>query len=261
LRAPARIADAGAVTFVTVLATAPLALLVVFSFGRSWFWPEIAPRSWDSSAWKYVFSRDSGLASSLATSTCIAAIVSLVAVAVALPAARSLAWHEFRGKRLLLFLLLLPVLSPPLAAAMGLHAVFLRMGFEDTVAGVALVHLIPALPYAILMLAGSFSRLDPDLEAQARTLGASRYHVFLKVTLPAIAPGAAVAAAFAFLISWSQYLITVLVGGGRVLTLPLTLVAFLNGGDQAIGAALTLVFILPTILIFAVVSRYLRYEA
>jgi putative spermidine/putrescine transport system permease protein len=79
------------------------------------------------------------------------------------------------------------------------------------------------------------------------------------VTLPAIAPGVAVAAAFAFLVSWSQYLITLFVGGGRVSTLPLLLVSFLNGGNQAIGAALTLVFMLPTILVFMTVSRYLRY--
>jgi putative spermidine/putrescine transport system permease protein len=100
----------------------------------------------------------------------------------------------------------------------------------------------------------------PDLESQARTLGASPLQVFWRVTLPAIAPGAAVAAAFAFLISWSQYLLTLLIGGGRVLTLPLMLVAFLNGGDQAIGAALTLIFILPTVAIFVAVSRHLSHE-
>lgn len=242
------------------MAVLPLALLAVYSFGRSWFWPHIAPTAWDASAWRYVLSRDSGVALSLATSAGIAAAVALISVGIALPGARALAWRQFPGKRALLFLVLLPVLSPPLAAAMGMHAAFLRAGLEDTIAGVVLVHLVPALPYAILMLAGSFSRLDPDLEAQARTLGASEFQVFLKVTLPAIAPGAAVAAAFAFLISWSQYLITLFVGGGRVLTLPLTLVAFLNGGNQAIGAALTLLFVLPTLIVFMAVSRYLRYE-
>ena len=246
--------------FVAILAVLPMALLAVYSFARSWFWPDIAPKEWSTAAWRYVFSQESGFGSSLASSSGIAVIVSLIAVGVALPGARALAWQEFRGKRSLLFLLLLPVLSPPLAAAMGLHAMFLRMGLEDTVTGVVLVHLIPALPYAILTLTGSFSRLDPDLEAQARTLGASRVQVFLKITLPAIAPGVAVAAAFAFLISWSQYLITLLIGGGRVLTLPLLLVAFLNGGDQAISAALSLVYILPTIAIFVAVSRYLRYD-
>lgn len=252
--------DRATIAFVAILATSPILLLTAYSFGRTWLWPDLAPRTWDASAWSYVFSRESGLASSFTISAGIAAIVTLIAVVFALPAARALAWRQFRGKRALLFLFLLPVLSPPLAAAMGLHAIFLRLGLEDTIAGVVLVHLVPALPYAILMLTGSFSRLDPDLEAQARTLGASRFQVFRDVTLPAIAPGAAVAAAFAFLVSWSQYLTTLLVGGGRVVTLPLTMVAFLNGGNQAIGAALTLVFVLPTIVIFMAVSRYLRYE-
>ena len=77
-------------------------------------------------------------------------------------------------------------------------------------------------------------QLDPDLEAQARTLGASPMAVLRYVTFPAIAPGMALAASFAFLISWSQYLMTVLIGGGRVLTLPLALVAFQRGGDEGI---------------------------
>ena len=250
-----------AVALVALFALLPLVLLAVYSFGRVWFWPDVAPRVWDASAWSYVFSRGSGVAQALAMSAAIAAIVSFVAVIVAIPGARVLAWQQFPGKRLLLFVLLLPVLSPPLAAAMGLHAMFLRVGLEDSVTGVVLVHLVPALPYAMLMLTGSFSRLDPDLEAQARTLGASSQQVFWKVTLPLIAPGAAVAAGFAFLISWSQYLLTLLIGGGHVLTLPLTLVGFLNGGDQAIGAALSLVFIVPTIVVFLSVSRYLQHES
>ena len=148
----------------------------------------------------------------------------------------------------------------PLAAAMGVHGLFLRYGLAETAVGVILVHLIQSVPYAILMLAGSFSRLDPDIEAQARTLGASPAAVLRYVTLPAIAPGIAVAAAFAFLISWSQYLMTILIGGGRVLTLPLALIAFQRGGDEAITAALSLVFLFPTLTVFVAVSRYLRYE-
>jgi putative spermidine/putrescine transport system permease protein len=108
------------------------------------------------------------------------------------------------------------------------------------------------------MLVGSFSRLDPDLEAQARTLGANGIAVWRYVTFPALAPGLAVAASFAFLISWSQYLSTLLVGGGRIVTLPLALVAFQRSGDEAVTAALSLVFLAPTLFVFAVVARFLQ---
>jgi putative spermidine/putrescine transport system permease protein len=114
------------------------------------------------------------------------------------------------------------------------------------------------VPYATLMLAGTFTHFDTDLEGQARTLGASPRRVWTRVTLPALAPGIALATAFAFLISWSQYLLTLLVGGGQVITLPLLLVGFVRGGDDAVGAALSLVFIAPTLLVFGAVARLLR---
>ena len=155
------------------------------------------------------------------TSSALALVVAALAVALALPAARALALHAFRGKRLVLFALLLPMLAPPLAAAMGLHAVFLRAGLADSFLGVALVHLIPAVPYATFVLAGTFSGFDPDWEAQARTLGASPGRCGRASRCPAIAPGVALAAILAFVVSWSQYVLTLLVGGGRVLTVPL----------------------------------------
>src|SRR5262245_12969873 len=245
----------GAVATVVGLAITPLALLAVWSLGRAWFWPALLPREWSLRAWAYVFSPAAEVFNALWLSAGIALMVTLLALVAALPAARALALRDFRGKRLLLFALLTPVLAPPLAATMGMHALFLRYGLSDTILGVALAHLVPAVPYATLMLAGSFSRLDPDLEAQARTLGASRLRVWRYVTVPAILPGLAVAAAFAFLISWSQYLTTLFIGGGRVITLPLIVVAFQRGGDEAVTAALSLLFLAPALMVLGGVGR------
>ena len=237
------------------LALVLLALLALVSVGRNWFWPALLPREFAARAWEYVASGGGGIGEALVRSIVIALVVAIVSVAAALPAARAIALHQFAGKRLLLFALLFPVMAPPLAAAMGLHTIFLRAGVADSLPGVVLVHLIPAVPYATLMLAGAFANFDTDWEAQARTLGAGPWSVWTRVTLPALAPAVAVAAAFAFLLSWSQYLLTLLIGGGRVLTLPLLLLGFQRGGDEAVGAALALVFIAPTLIVFALVAR------
>lgn len=250
----------GLLAALAVPALTPLGFLLVASLGRTWRWPAALPSEWDLHAWRYAAAPESGVAAALATSTGIAVAVTVLALAAALPASRYLAWHTFPGKRIFFFFLLLPVLSPPLAAAMGLHAVFLRLGLAETTAGVVLAHLIPAVPYAILMLTGSFTRLDPDLEAQARTLGATPSQAFRSVTLPSIAPGLALAAAFVFLISWSQYLLTLLIGGSGTVTLPLLLVSFVHGGDPAIAAALTLFFVLPAVSLFVLAARHLRYD-
>jgi putative spermidine/putrescine transport system permease protein len=236
----------------------PAAVLGVWSFSKGWYWPALLPREWSLRAWSYVASPESGAREGLAAGAAIALAAAAMAVSAALPAARALALYDFRGKQAAVFALLLPILAPPLASAMGVHGLFLRYGLADTALGVLLVHLIPAAPYATLMLAGTFSRYNPDGEAVARTLGASPAAVWRHVTLPAIAPGLAVAAAFAFLVSWSQYLLTLLAGGGRVRTLPLYLVAFQRSGDDAVAAALALVFLAPALAAFAAAARFLR---
>lgn len=236
----------------------PLVTLAIQSLARLWLWPELMPPEWSLRAWDDTFRGSSGVVPALGNSLAIAAVVTLASVVLALPAARTLALTAFRAKTGFFFLLFLPILAPPLASAMGLHMVFLRLGLAGSWWGVAMVHLIPAIPYATLMLVGSFSRLDTELEAQARTLGASPIVVFRRVTLPQLAPGIAVAASFAFLISWSQYILTLLIGSGQVFTLPLALVAAQRSGDQALAAAVCLLFLAPTGLLFLLVGRWLR---
>ncbi|NJN55262.1 MAG: ABC transporter permease subunit, partial [Anaerolineae bacterium] len=84
-------------------------------------------------------------------------------------------------------------------------------------------HLVPVMPYLVLVLMAAFANYNLDYEGQARVLGARPYQVFRHVTLPAIWPGLMVGCLFAFLISWSQYLLTLIIGGGQVLTLSVLL--------------------------------------
>lgn len=236
----------------------PLAWLTVQSFAASWRFPALFPPAFNLRAWQYLFDSSSGISNALINSLLIALTVTFLAIVFALPAARAIALHNFTGKNLLLFVLLLPILSPSIAAAIGGHALFLRYNLTDSYAGVILAHLVPTVPYCVLTLTGGFSRFDIELEAQAKTLGASGWQVWRFVTLPAIAPSLLLSAFFAFLISWSQYLTTLLVGGGRIITLPLVLVNFQRGGDEAVTAALTLIFLAPTILFLALTANYWR---
>ncbi|MCB8953653.1 MAG: ABC transporter permease subunit [Ardenticatenales bacterium] len=236
---------------------APLGPLLLWSFAHRWFFPDVLPASWSWRAWAYVFSPASQVGRALGYSVLVALLVTLLSVVVGMPAGRALALHHFRGKTLVTFLILAPTIMPVIAVAMGIHVAFIRYGLADTLAGVVLVHLVPVLPYMVLILRSVFANYDPDYEAQARSLGARPRQVFWHVTLPAILPGVAVGSLFAFIISWSQYLLTLIIGGGQVLTLPVLLFSFANSGDNAITAALSLVFIAPALLFLALMSRLL----
>jgi putative spermidine/putrescine transport system permease protein len=112
-----------------------------------------------------------------------------------------------------------------------------------------------------MVMTGVFANYDPEIEEQARTLGAGRWHVFRYVTLPAIYPGLLVGGMFAFIISWEQYILTLLIGSGRVITLPVLLFSFASSGNNAITAALSILFVAPSILILLFTSRHLTGES
>lgn len=235
----------------------PLIPIVIWSFAKRWFFPDLLPSDWSSQAWQYLFSSVSGLDKAIFASIAIAVPVTLIACLIGVPAGRALACYRFRGKRFIQLLVLAPVLVPGIAVITGLHGIMLNLELNNQLIGVIIAHLIPALPYMILVMASTFARFDTDFEAQARTLGANELQVFTQVTLPAILPGVVIGVLFTFLVSWSQYILTLIVGGGRIVTLPLLLFNFVSAGRNDVAGALGVIFILPGLVILLMVARYI----
>ncbi len=234
----------------------PLIPLAIWSVAHGWRFPDILPQELSLRAWRYTLSPTAGVTASLALTTGIALVTTMLAMLIGIPAGRALGLHQFRGKGLIELILLAPAIVPGIAVVMGLHGLFLTLGLAGTIQGVILAHLIPALPYMIFVMAGVFSTYDTAHEDQARSLGASRAQVFRHVTLPAILPGIVTGALFTFLISWSQYILTLAIGGGRVETLPLVLFTFASSGRNDVTGAIAMIYILPGIVVLALTARH-----
>ena len=220
-----------AVATILAIVGLPFATLGVWSLADRWFFPGLLPQDWGLRAWSYVFTTAGGqVVNALWQSVAVAAVTAVAAVIVALPAARALGLYDFRGKDGWSVLLTLPIIVPPLSVC---------------------------LPYAVFVLWGVFSNYNPDFESQARSLGASRPAVWLRVMLPMIMPGVVVAGLFAFLLSWSQYLSTLIIGGGRLITLPVLLFALMGSGDRPVAAAVSIVFVLPAFVALLFSARHL----
>jgi putative spermidine/putrescine transport system permease protein len=245
-----------ALVLMVFLLLVPFVPLVFWSFSRRWFFPSLLPDELSDRAWSRVFDPSSGVMDALVESLVIAVAVAVIAAAIGLSGGRALGLYRFRGKRGVELFLLAPVIVPSIAVAMGIQIIFIRAGIAGGIPGVVLVHLIPTIPYVVLVMGAVFSNYDTSYEDQARVLGANPLRVFIHVTLPAVLPGLVVAAFFAFLISWSEYITTVLIGQGRVQTLPMLLFAFIRS-DPSLAAALSLFFIAPAIVLMILTSRYL----
>ncbi|MFM2389179.1 MAG: hypothetical protein RLZZ437_734 [Pseudomonadota bacterium] len=252
-RALRRLATAALVLWLIL----PLIPLAIWSFAKGWRFPSLFPQEWTLRPWETALSDRSGVLESLWITGAIALLATALAIMIGVPAGRALGQHQFRGKSAVQALILAPLIVPGLAAALGLHAIFLHLGLTNTFTGVVLVHLIPTLPYMIIIMTGIFANHDPSFEAQARSLGATPWQTFRYITLPAILPGIIVGGLFCFLVSWNQYILTLLIGGGRVQTLPLLLFSFATSGRNDLTGAISIIYILPGILILILTARHL----
>ena len=235
----------------------PLVPLAIWSFAKGWFYPSLLPKVWSLRAWEYTFSETSGVLDSLWLTVGISLAATVLSILVGVPAGRALGMYQFKGKSFIEMLILAPMIVPGIAVVLGIHSIFISMGLTNSVPGVILVHLIPTIPYMVLVMAGIFANYDPAFELQARSLGASPIKTFWHVTLPAIMPGIIVGGLFAFLVSWSQYILTLLIGGGRVVTLPLLLFNFATSGRNDITGAIGMIYILPGVIILILTAKHL----
>jgi putative spermidine/putrescine transport system permease protein len=242
---------------ILVAVVLPLLPPLVYSFSGRWLFPSVLPSEWSPRAWRYVLAPRSRVLEAFFTSLAIACSVTSLSVLFGVPAGRGLSALPPVLRGLLEFLFFTPIIVPALAVALGLHVAFIRIGISDTLFGVVVSHLLPALPYMVLVMTSTFTNANEMLESQARTLGAGPIRAFLSVGLPNAIPGVLTGALFVFLISWSQYALTLLIGGGRIVTLPILLFAFASSGDYAITGALSVVFLVPAIVILAITARYL----
>lgn len=238
---------------ITVALLLPLLPLVVWAVSGSWRYPDLLPPGLSDRGVGLVTGGE--VVGALGTSLGIAVAVALLASAIGFPAGRAIGLHRFRGRRLVQFLLLAPVIVPGLAVTLGLQIFFVRYGLADTVAGVVLVQLMPTVPYAATLLGAAFANFDRDYERQARALGAGPLRTVRSVTLPLLRPALVTTALLTFLISWSEYILTLLIGGGRVTTLPLLLFAAIESSDRTAAAALGLLVIVPPVLLVLAVGR------
>jgi putative spermidine/putrescine transport system permease protein len=190
-------------------------------------------------------------------SIAIAVIVTGFNVLLAWPAADALVRSNIHGKALIRLWLYAPLFLPAFVPLMGIHFGFVKMGLSDTFSGVVLAHVLPTFPYVLSSLIIGFATLGKTWEEQAGILGARRWQRIFYVVLPMMKPAIMAGCSLSILVSMSQYLITLLIGGGQIQTLPIILFPYLNGGDPGTASQLMLLFVLLCLLVLWGMNHHL----
>lgn len=204
---------------------------------------------------------------SVLTSTA-AAVVCLV---LGLPLAWLLARVQFAGSGLLRALVTVPLVLPPVVVGVALRTAFGRTGllgrplldltgfaFPYTTWGVMLAHVFVALPFVVISVEGALRSADPDYDAAAATLGASRWTTFRRVTVPLALPGVLAGVVLGWARSLGEFGATITFNGnypGRTQTMP-TLIYLTRQSDQDAALALSLVMLLVSVLVLLLLREH-----
>jgi molybdate transport system permease protein len=195
------------------------------------------------------------------------------AVLLGVPLAWLLARVPFPGRGAVRALCTLSMVLPPVVAGVALFYALGRRGLVGqyldrwfgftlpfTTAGVIVAQTFVAMPFLVITVEAAFRQQDTRYEDAARTLGASRWYVFRRVTLPAIRPGLVAGAVLAWARALGEFGATITFAGnfpGRTQTMPLAIyITNETRPDEAIVLSLVLIGVSFGVLV-ALRDRYL----
>ena len=194
----------------------------------------------------------------LRSSTIVALGSTVFGTIFAAMAAYVLARTRFPGSKMISKLLLIAYIFPPILIAIPLFLVITKMGLANTWTGLILVHIAYTFPFSTWMLISFFARIPIELEEAARIDGAGNFVVFTRIMLPLVAPGLVTVAVFAFISSWNEFLLSLIVlGAGDNRTLSVGLYSLVGGEFAQWGTAMaaTTLAILPTLILFLLIQH------
>ena len=148
--------------------------------------------------------RDFGLP--IRNSLVVAGATTLFCVTIGSLCAYALARLRFRGKALLLGVILAVSMFPQIAIVSPLFLLLRSVRLIDTYPGLILPYTTFAMPLAVWLLVGYFRQLPAELEEAAMVDGASRLRAFRDVIVPLALPGIAATAILTFVYSWNEFL-------------------------------------------------------
>jgi spermidine/putrescine transport system permease protein len=259
--------------YVTLFMTVPLLIVASYAFLKRGRFGGVQP---EFSLDAFSKALDSVYLSILGNSVLIAAMTTVLALALGYPTAYAIARLPRQWRTIALVLVVLPFWSNFLIRTYAwivllnsegpINSTLVNLGVVGAPLellynrGAVVVGLLYAyLPLVILPVYAAIERLDPQLQEAARNLGASKLRTFLDVTLPLTLPGAMIGAIFVFVPSLGNFVVPELLGGGKSEMIGnLIRDQFLVARNWPFGAVLALSMVAFLVLLFAIQAMVSR---
>jgi multiple sugar transport system permease protein len=220
------------------------------------------PTSWEwanfSSVWKVI-----PLASYLESSLIIAGVSTAIVLLVSLPAAYFTARHDFRGKRVFLYTVLVTQMFAPVALVIGIfREVNLVNGAVNSYWAIIGVDSAFNLAFSIWILNGYLASIPREIEDAAMVDGAGRLRTMFRIVLPLARPGLVTAVIFTFIQVWNEFVVAETIFNNptenrETLTVGINAFVGLYQTQYQYLFVASIIGIVPVVILFAAIERYL----
>jgi putative spermidine/putrescine transport system permease protein len=210
--------------------------------------------------WYYAAFGSEAFMSSLLMSLRLACLTTFGAIILGMCAAFALDRYEFPGKVLFRTLALSSLIIPTVVIGLGLLQFLAWVGWTQPFARLLAGHVLITIPYVVRTVSASLILFDRNLEQAAMNLRARPWKVFLRITIPMLAPAIVASAVFVFVTSFGNISLSIFLGFSGQATLPVAIFTYLETSYNPILAAISTLVIVVTVLVVALVAKLTGME-
>jgi multiple sugar transport system permease protein len=159
-----------------------------------------------------------------------------------------------------MFQLLMLRMIPPIVVVAPLSLYYTAIGLIDTRLGLILVYFLTTLPYAVWMTKSFIDEVPREVEQAAEILGASRWRTIFEIVLPLVRSGLVATFLFILILTWSEYLLALILTKTNVTTLPIELSKYQGSTEGRVygrQAALAVGITVPLMIVGLIIRKHL----
>jgi multiple sugar transport system permease protein len=159
-----------------------------------------------------------------------------------------------------MFQLLMLRMIPPIVIVAPLSLYYTAVGLIDTRFGLIMVYFLTTLPYAVWMTKSFIDEVPREVEQAAEILGASRWRTVFEIVLPLIRSGLVATFLFILILTWSEYLLALILTKTNVTTLPIELSKYQGSTEGRVygrQAALAVGITVPLMIVGLIIRKHL----
>ncbi|GAB4394215.1 MAG: ABC transporter permease [Kiloniellaceae bacterium] len=237
-----------------LFALVPIVVSIVISFDDRTFIGPFPPSEF-SLRWYGEFLSDSYYHEGLKVSLLVSGIATAVSTTAGVMAAVALDRFQFPGRNVIQALLVSPLVIPTVVIGFAMLMFASRLGIIDGLPRLIMGHIIITLPYVVRTTLASLTGIRPTLYEAAISLGATPLQALWEVVLPLARTGIFAGAIFAFVMSFDEVAVSLFLSDPFTYTLPVALLAQMRADLNFTVAAVSVIFLLFTILLIWVIER------